>query len=282
MSIRKKLSDKKTKLSQTKTKSPDHPANITDYEDGSFLNVDIELIEPNPDQPRKFFDSVALYELKSSIEQKGVLQPIIIRQNNDNKIYLIAGERRWRAAKLAGLEKIPAILSKGNPLEIALIENLQRENLRPVEEAEALQRMLLEFNYTQNALAHVIGKARNTVTEMLSLNKLPEPIKAECRELDTYPRRLLLEVSKQKSKKEMTSLFNKIKNKNLNSDTVRSITRTKTEAPKKSQAEIALEQVHRLINSILKIKLKTTDKDEKKQLMTALKELAKTWEKQGL
>lgn len=282
MNLREKLASKKTKLAVTKEKIKDHPANISDYEDGSMLRVDIELITPNPDQPRHYFNPDTLEELSQSIKQKGVLQPVIIRKGNDGKVLLIAGERRYRAAKMAGLKKIPAILSKGNPLEIAIIENLQRENLSPIEEAEALERLMKEFNYTQEQLAKVIGKGRSTITEILSLNKLPDDLRDQCRESDKYPRRLLLEVSKQKSASDMTSLFDKINNDNLDTKTVRSITRNKQEIPRKSHTEIALEQVHKLINSILKVDLKTIDKDEKKQLSKALKELIKTWEKQGL
>lgn len=282
MNLREKLASKKTKLAVTKEKIKDHPANISDYEDGSMLSVDIELITPNPDQPRHYFNPDTLEELSQSIKQKGVLQPVIIRKGNDGQVLLIAGERRYRAAKMAGLKKIPAILSKGNPLEIAIIENLQRENLSPIEEAEALARLMKEFEYTQEQLAKVIGKGRSTIAEILSLNKLPDDLRDQCRESDKYPRRLLLEVSKQKSESDMTSLFDKINNDNLDSKTVRSITRNKPETPRKSHAEVALEQVHKLINSILKVDLKTIDKDEKKQLSKALKELTKTWEKQGL
>lgn len=282
MNLREKLASKKTKLAVTKEKIKDHPANISDYEDGSMLSVDIELITPNPDQPRHYFNPETLEELSQSIKQKGVLQPVIIRKGNDGQVLLIAGERRYRAAKMAGLKKIPAILSKGNPLEIAIIENLQRENLSPIEEAEALARLMKEFEYTQEQLAKVIGKGRSTIAEILSLNKLPDDLRDQCRESDKYPRRLLLEVSKQKSESDMTSLFDKINNDNLDSKTVRSITRNKPETPRKSHAEVALEQVHKLINSILKVDLKTIDKDEKKQLSKALKELTKTWEKQGL
>lgn len=281
-SIRDKLANKKTKLASTKEKTKDHPANVSDYDEGSMMSVDIDLITPNPDQPRHYFNPDSLKELSQSIKQKGVLQPVIIRKGNDGKVLLIAGERRYRAAKMAGLEKIPAILSKGNPLEIAIIENLQRENLSPIEEAEALERLMKDFDYTQEQLAKVIGKARSTVTEILSLNKLPENLREKCRASDAYPKRLLIEVSKQKSTRDMTSLFNKINKDNLDSDTVRSITRTKNETPKRSPAEIALEQINNLIISILRFDLKTFDKDEKKQLSKALNELINVLEKKGL
>lgn len=281
MSIRKKLSDKKSKLARTKIKSSDHPANVTDYEDGSFLTVDMQIIEPNPNQPRQFFNSETLAELSESIKQKGVLQPVIIRKGNDGKVFLIAGERRYRAAKMAGLEKIPAILSKGNPLEIAIIENLQRENLSPIEEAEALARMINEFKYTQEQLAKVIGKARSTVTEILSLNKIPEELREKCRTSD-IPKSHLIEVAKQKNPDLMSSLLNDIESEDMKTSHIRQKTRPVKEPAKRSPVIIAVEQINRIIHSIAKVDLTAIDKDEKKQLTKALKELVKLLEKQGL
>ena len=143
--LKDKLAQAKTKLAIPKETLEDHPANLNNYQESAFYNVDIELIKPNPHQPRKFFDPDSLAELAQSIKEKGVLQPVIIRKDKTGQIHLVAGERRLRAAKNAGLEKIPAILTSGNPMEISLIENLQRDNLRPIEEAEALGRMMEEY-----------------------------------------------------------------------------------------------------------------------------------------
>ena len=129
---REKLAKKTSKLAQPREEHEGHPADLNDFQEGAFYQINVDLILPNPDQPRKFFDQERLAELSESIKQKGVLQPIIIRRSEDVQVYLVAGERRWRAAKIAELEKIPAILTKGNPAEIALIENLQRENLSPI------------------------------------------------------------------------------------------------------------------------------------------------------
>lgn len=281
MSIRDKLANKKTKLARTKEKTKDHPANVSDYDEGSMMSVDIDLITPNPEQPRHYFNPDTLEELSQSIKQKGVLQPVIIRKGNDGKVLLIAGERRFRAAKMAGLEKIPAILSKGNPLEIAIIENLQRENLSPIEEAEALKRLMNEFDYTQDQLAKVVGKARSTITEILSLNRIPKDLREECRTSD-IPKSHLIEVAKQETPALMRSLLNDIENHDLKTSHIRQQTRPQKEAPARSLAVIAVEQINRLINSISKVDLKSIDKDEKKQLSKALKELIKTLEKQGL
>jgi ParB family chromosome partitioning protein len=232
-SIRDKLAQKKSKLSQPKQTTEDHPANIAHVQDGAFFYVETELIVPNPNQPRKYFDEIALQELSDSIKQTGVIQPIIIRKENE-KVILVAGERRLRASKMAGLAKIPCILTKGNPIEIALIENLQRENLNPIEESDALSQMIEQYNYTQQDLAHVIGKGRSTITETLSLKRLPSKIKDECRRADSISRRVLVEVAKQENETDMLNLFTHIKKNNLSSDDVRKITRKKKSSQPKA------------------------------------------------
>lgn len=136
-------------------------------------------IVPCSFQPRTEFDRDALESLAQSIKEKGVLQPLLVRKKND-KYEIIAGERRWRAAQLAGLEKVPAIvkdLSDSETLEIALIENLQRENLSAIEEAEGLNRLMNEYEYTQEVIGKVIGKSRSYIANTLRLLGLPEEIK---------------------------------------------------------------------------------------------------------
>jgi ParB family chromosome partitioning protein len=273
-SIRKKLAGKSTKLAQPRENLPDHPAALNNYDHGSFYQIDINLIHPDPKQPRQYFNLEALTELCESIKQKGVLQPIIVRKDEENKIWLVAGERRFRAAKMANLPKIPAILSTGNPAEIALIENIQRENLKPVEEAEAFGRMIDEHQYTQEKLARAIGKARSTVTEALSLNKLPEEIKAECRRADTYPRRLLLEISKQKTPKRMIAIFKQAKKNNLKSDQLRDITRKPgKKRTVRTPGTIALDRTVSLADYLEKLELNNASESERIQLMTEMQRL---------
>lgn len=273
-STREKLATKKSKLSIVKEKTKDHPADLNNYQEGSFYNVEIDLIKKNPYQPRQYFNPESLAELTESIKQKGVIQPIVIRRDKKN-IFLVAGERRLRAAKNAGLEKIPAILTKGNPIEISLIENLQRENLNPLDEAEALARMMQEYNYTQDKLALVIGKGRTTITETLSLNKLPKEIKDECRRADIYSRRILVEISKQKSPEAMISLFKKIKEGNLKSDQIRKITRKETKNPKRTPIAIALNRTIYLSQYLNKVDLNSAKESEKNQFITELQNLKK-------
>ena len=141
--------------------------------------IDVSLIKPSRFQPRTEFDEEALKALSQSIKDKGVLQPLLVRKT-DNGYELIAGERRWRAAQLAGLNKVPVIekeLKDQEALEVALVENLLRENLSAIEEAEALQRLMDEFSHTQEALSQVIGKSRSYIANTLRLLNLPESIK---------------------------------------------------------------------------------------------------------
>lgn len=140
----------------------------------------VDQIEANPFQPRNNFDEDALNELTASIKEKGVIQPITVRKIKAEKYQIVAGERRWRASKLAGLKKIPAVIRSFDDqemLEIALIENIQREDLDPVEEAAAYKEMLNNFDITQAELAKQVGKSRSNVSNMIRLLKLADKVK---------------------------------------------------------------------------------------------------------
>lgn len=165
-------------------------------ENNGISLIDIDLLVPSPYQPRRVFNENALSDLVSSIKEKGVLQPLLVRQKNG--IYeIIAGERRLRASKQAGLKQVPVIIKEFNDkdaLEVALIENLQREDLNPLEEAEAYKRLLNEFQYTQEELSKVVGKSRSHVANMMRLLDLPLDIKqlVENKELTIGHARALL------------------------------------------------------------------------------------------
>jgi len=144
----------------------------------------IDSIAPNPNQPRKSFDDAKLHDLSASLGQTGVLQPVVVRRVGQG-YQLIVGERRWRAAKLAGLTKIPAIIREATDsqsLEMALVENLLREDLNPMEEAEAYQRLIADYGWTQEELAQRVGRDRSSVANCLRLLKLPTLIQADLRE----------------------------------------------------------------------------------------------------
>jgi ParB family chromosome partitioning protein len=155
----------------------------TPTEDDVMVDVPLDQISPNPNQPRKDFDSNALTELSASIRASGVIQPIIVRRDGTG-YQLIAGERRWRAARQAGLDRIPAIVREATDaqsLELALVENLLREDLNPIEEAEAYQRLLAQFSWTQEDLAQRIGRDRSSIANSLRLLRLPDAIQADLR-----------------------------------------------------------------------------------------------------
>jgi len=180
-----------------------------------IVEVNLSEIHPNPDQPRKTFDEAKLRELAASIERQGLLQPIIVQKRaaSDGGYLLVAGERRFRAHQLLEKATIPAILTEGNPDEIALIENIQREDLNPLEEAEALERMMDRYHYTQEELGKVIGKAQNTVSEVLQLNTLPPSIKDEYRTSDTrtMSKSALVELTRIKDAKHQKAVWEAMK-----------------------------------------------------------------------
>lgn len=145
--------------------------------DGAVL-INIAKVEPNREQPRKKFDEDALLELSESIKQFGVLQPLLV-QERDDYYEIIAGERRWRAAKLAGIKEVPVIIKKLTEqeiMEISLIENIQREDLNPIEEAQAYKRLLTEFNLKQDEVAERVSKSRTAVTNAMRLLKLNDKV----------------------------------------------------------------------------------------------------------
>ncbi len=153
--------------------------NTTEATEQGIKTIKIEELTPSQYQPRKEFNQEALNALVCSIREKGILQPLIVRKNND-KYELIAGERRWRAAKLAGLSEVPVIekdLDNQEVLEVALVENLLRENLTPIEEAEGFNRLIKEFSHTHEILSQIVGKSRSYITNSLRLLSLPDTIK---------------------------------------------------------------------------------------------------------
>ena len=140
----------------------------------AVLEVELDLIEPNRKQPRKYFDEAALEELAASLKTYGMIQPIVVKKNGEY-YEIIAGERRWRAAKIAGLAKVPVVIKKweeGEAFEAALVENLQREDLNPMEEAESYQRLQEEFGLSQEKIAEKVGKSRSAITNSLRLLQL--------------------------------------------------------------------------------------------------------------
>jgi len=171
-----------------------------EIETEQLREIDIERILPNAHQPRKSFDEEGLNDLANSIRAHGVVQPIVVRPLEDGFFQLIAGERRWRASQRAGLTRVPAVVRESGEhaaLEIALIENLQREDLNPIEEAQAYERLINDFGLTQEEVAGRVGKNRTTIANMLRLLRLPPEVQQWLREnkLTTGHAKALLSLS---------------------------------------------------------------------------------------
>jgi ParB family transcriptional regulator, chromosome partitioning protein len=174
--------------------------------------VELELVEirPNPNQPRKTVDEQALEELAASIEKYGLIQPITVKKIEDGYL-LVAGERRLRAHQMLRRKTIFAIVTAGNADEISLIENIQREDLNPLEEAEAMARLMERHRYTQEELGKVIGKKQNTVSEILRLTALPETIKHEYRTSDAVSKSVLIEITRLPTEPEQLAFWEQVK-----------------------------------------------------------------------
>lgn len=152
---------------------------VEESSSASAVKLSLNEIEPNKDQPRKTFDEKALAELADSIAQHGVIQPLLVRPMPDGSYQLVAGERRWRAARRAGLSEVPVVIremSDSEMMELALIENLQREDLNPIEEAEGLQQLIDTYGLTQETAAARVGRSRPAIANALRLLSLPAPI----------------------------------------------------------------------------------------------------------
>lgn len=160
------------------------PLDLTAQGTKDYFECDIALLHPNRYQPRQHFDEAELEQLSASIKEQGIIQPLIVRKD-DVGYELVAGERRLRAAKRAGLEKVPVVvkrLSDTEMLEMSIVENIQRENLNPLEEAAAYKRLMEEFKMTQEQVAGRVGKSRPAVANLLRLRNLPEEIKTAIRQ----------------------------------------------------------------------------------------------------
>jgi len=195
---------------------------VITYEKGLLYQINLTDLQPDPNQPRKNIDAVGLEDITASIAKLGVLQPILFRVAADGGLIIVAGERRATAARAAGLAVIPAVyIGAANYAEVALVENLLRQDLTAVEEAEALQRLMTEQNYTQEQMGVIVGKARTTVGDILALNKLPIEIRDECRGDRTITRMTLLDIARKKQTRGMTTAYNSYKTKLQKGKTVR-------------------------------------------------------------
>jgi ParB family chromosome partitioning protein len=185
--------------------------------------IPIDKVRPNPDQPRKALGD--LRELTDSIREKGVLEPLLVRQHPREDVYdIISGERRYHAARAAGLREVPCIEKRADDaetLEIGLIENLQRKDLTPFEEADGLARLGEQFDYTHEDIARKIGRSRSSVTEMLSVRNIPGPVRKYCLEKGILAKSLLLQIARQPNDKKMAEMAKRIVQSGLTRDQAR-------------------------------------------------------------
>jgi len=183
------------------------------YERGRLYSLSLNDLLADPDQPRKVIDAHALEELTASIRKHGILEPILFRRHENTNLVIVAGERRIIAARKAGLTSVPALYIDGNSSEISLIENLLRQDLTAVEEAEALQRLLDQQKYTHEQLSSVIGKARTTLSDILLINRLPQDIRDECRGDRTVSKNTLIGIARRKQERAMLTAYGVYKEK---------------------------------------------------------------------
>lgn len=188
--------------------------------------IEIDRIQPNPDQPRNEIGD--LTELSASIKQKGVLEPLLVKPFGDGTWMIIAGERRWRASKIAGLDEVPCIeldIDDKGVAEVALIENLQRKDLNIWEESDGLKALADRFGYTQEQIAKKISKSRTTVTELMTIAGLPNGIREKCRQLNIAAKSSLLEIARQFDEQAMFDFIERISDTGLDRDAVRKAAR---------------------------------------------------------
>jgi len=203
----------------------------------AILEIDVDKIVPNNEQPRKVFKDTSLQELAASIKEKGVIQPILVTRTDDGLFQIIVGERRWRASKLLGYQTIPAIvkdIAKAEVFELALIENIQREDLNPIETAEAFQKLISEYQLTQEDLSQKVGKERATIANYIRILKLPDEVKVWIADgfLSTGHAKAILQI---KDEEKQIEIAKKIIKSGLSVRETEKLA-TKTEEPKQAAA----------------------------------------------
>lgn len=236
-----------------------------EYQEDNLYEIPLAQLHPDPNQPRKHFCPQALEELAETIRSHGVLQPILFTCR-DNKLIIISGERRFRAAQQVGLSSIPAIFKENPSLELAIIENIIRENLSPIEEAEAIQRLLDEKICRQKDLPHKLGKAKSTISEILSLQKLPDEIKDDCRSNNRVPRGILVEIARKRKPETMLALYHKYKERGLTRGEIRKVSRSVRPKAPGQAVQKAITELSRKIDQLYELGF---ENDEEKDQIEA-------------
>ena len=241
--------------------------------------IPLELIEANPEQPRT--NPGNLEELAASIREKGVLEPILVRSIGPNRYQIISGERRFRAASMAGLDEIPAIefdVDDKETLEIALVENIQRKDLTPFEEAEGFLLLQQRFGYTHDRISQVIGKSRTTVTETLLINDIPDRIRAMCREAGIANKSVLVQIARAGDEEAMERVLRRVALGELSREELRK----QTAAPEPKKAGRPKNYTFQLKDKSLPFTLSLSFKKarvEKAEIVAAVRELLRRLER---
>lgn len=208
-----------------------------------LASIPIGSVHANPEQPRRHFDPEKLAELSSSIRARGILHPIIVKRDTSGYM-VMAGERRYRAAQLAGLTVVPALVRDDDPMEIAIIENVQREDLSPLEEAEGLGALSDQYGYTHEVLAELIGKSRPYVSNTLALRRLPGHIKTEYYSCPDVSREILISVARAESPERQDMLWRLVKMRRL------SVQRFREQQDGRPTAQDELTEIARLLRKL--------------------------------
>jgi len=240
----------------------------------------ITLIEANPEQPRLIMGDID--ELAASIREKGVLEPILVRNIAPSRYQIISGERRFRAAQEAGLEEIPAIeidADDREALEIALVENIQRKDLTPFEESEGLLMLQEKFDYTHDRIAKVLGKSRTTVTETLLLNAIPDRIRKMCAANSIVSKSVLVQIARAGDDGEMEDLVRRLAEGSLDREELRRETRQQEPVKRGRPRNFTFSIRDRALPFSLNLSFKKPDV-EKREVVDALKELVARLEKE--
>ena len=234
--------------------------------------VPIDQIDPNPNQPRQVMGDLS--ELMASIAEKGIIEPVIVRQRN-RRFQIVAGERRYQAAVQVGLREVPVVIREVDDdeiIEIALIENIQRKDLTPFEESEALHSLATRCNYTHEDMARRLGKSRTSITESLALNHMPEEVKNLCRLADINSKSLLLQVVRQGDPQKMVALVEKL---SRDGGTTREAARKETARPKPGRPKSYVFS-YRAPTKAFKLQLRfTKSKVDRDEVIAALQDIIK-------
>ena len=236
---------------------------IMDRTDLHIQEINLSDITSDPSQPRRLMDDGALGELADSITEHGIIQPILLRKGEDGQNVIVAGERRFRASEMAGRETIPAIFTAGNPVEIALVENLLREDLTPMEEAQAIDRLRRESNYSSRRIAKFLGKAESTISETLSILRLPHSVKMDLEIDPNVPKRILVKIATLKDTKKMAGAWRKYKSGDITRD---KITNEKGPDKRSNRKTVLLRFLKTSTKSLSQMKPETMTKEEKAEV----------------